>query len=193
MVVAEVLKQPEKNSCSRLVGHEGGGGGRGVETAEKNHLRLAFGHEGGGGGGRHIGTTKKNHLRLAFGCEGGDDGGRGVETTKKNYLWPVFGREGGGGGGRAVRVVVVDSNRPRWAGFSRVGPPLVVIIIAAVSHRCCAVITHHRCGADGVFRLRFVHYVGVRCKVVRTHHMGLPFHGSPLVPPPLSPVPSEHE
>jgi len=86
-----------------------------------------------------------------------------------------------------------QSNRPPWAGFSRVGPLLVIIVIAAVARRCCAVITHRHCGAVGVFRLRFIHHVGVRCKVVRTHHMGLPFHGSPLVPPHLSPVPSEHE
>ena len=54
-------------------------------------------------------------------------------------------------------------------------------------------IIHRHCGAVGVFHLRFVHYIGVGCKVVRMHHMGLPFHGSPLVPPPLSPVPSKHE
>jgi len=74
------------------------GGGSRVETAEKNHLQLAFGREGGDGGGRRVETPKittstsrldarevvvvgevsegrKNHLRLAFGCEGGGGGG----------------------------------------------------------------------------------------------------------------------
>jgi hypothetical protein len=108
MVVAEVLKQPEKNLLLAF-GREGGGGGRGVETAEKNHLRLAFGHEGGGGGGRR-GTTKKNHLRLAFGCEGGDDGGRGVETTKKNYLCPCL----------DAREVVVVAGQYVWSSWIRI-------------------------------------------------------------------------
>ena len=34
------------------------GGGSRVETAEKNHLRLAFGREGGDGGGRRVETPK---------------------------------------------------------------------------------------------------------------------------------------
>jgi len=56
------------------------GGGSRVETAEKNHLRLAVGREGGGGGSR-VETDEKNHLWLAFGCEGGG-GGSHIETTK---------------------------------------------------------------------------------------------------------------
>jgi len=34
------------------------GGGSHVETAEKNHLRLAVGRKGGGGGGSRVETPK---------------------------------------------------------------------------------------------------------------------------------------
>jgi len=57
----------------------------------KNHLRLAFEHEGGGGGGRSVESTKKNHLWLVFGCEGGGGDGRHVERMKKKpplaHVW----------------------------------------------------------------------------------------------------------
>ena len=83
--------------------------------------------------------------------------------------------------------------RGRWwwqggtCGRRRIQIALVGLDSPPACRRCCAVIMHRRCGAVGVFRLGFVHYIGVRCKVVRTHHM------PPLVPPPLSTVPSEYD
>ena len=50
--------------------------------AEIDHLRLAFGHEGGGGG-RRVETAEINHLQLAFGCEGGGGGGTGSRIDEK--------------------------------------------------------------------------------------------------------------
>jgi len=201
--VADASKRPKKTTSSHLVGREGGGGGRGAETAEKNYLFLAFGCEGGGGGGRHIGTTENYHLRLAFEREGGvtGGGGRGVETTGKNHLRLTFGGEEGGewwrqGGTcsrRRIRIALVGLDSPALVSRLSSSSSLLWVVVAAVARRCCIVIMHRRCGAVGVFHLRFVHYIGVGCKVVRMHHMGLPFHGSPLVPPPLSPVPSKHE
>jgi len=71
-------------SGSRLVGREGGGGGRGVETAEKNHLRLAFGCEEGGGSGKHVGITEQNR-------EGGGGGGRAVPVVVIGFESPSLG------------------------------------------------------------------------------------------------------
>ena len=157
-------------------------------------------------------NAQKNHLQLVFGCEGGGGGGGCVETAEKNHLRLVFGREGGGGGGRAVRVVVVGFESPslgwilpRWSPACRRRhrccglSSLLLVVVAAVGCRRCCGSSSLRCDYASslwcccVFHLRFVHYISVRCKVVRTHHIGLPFHGSPLVPPPLSPIPSEHE
>jgi len=58
------------------------GGGSCVETAEKNHLQLAFGCEGGGGGGRGVGRAKKttSGSRLDVREVGG---GCRVETMKR--------------------------------------------------------------------------------------------------------------
>jgi hypothetical protein len=42
-----------------------------------------FEREGGGGGGSQVETAEMNHLWLAFGCKGGGGGGSRVETPKK--------------------------------------------------------------------------------------------------------------
>jgi len=101
--------------------------------------------------------------------------------------------QGGMCGHHHIQIALLGLDSPALVPRLSSSSLLLWVVVTAVARRCCAVIMHRRCGAVGIFRLRFVHYVSVRCKVVRTHHMGLPFHGSPLVPPPLSPVPSEHE
>jgi len=101
--------------------------------------------------------------------------------------------QGGTCGRHHSQIALLGLDSPALVPRLSSSSSLLWVVVTAVARHCCAVITHRRCGAVGIFRLCFVHYVGVRCKVVRTHHMGLPFHGSPLVPPPLSPVPSEHE
>jgi len=146
VAVVDVLKQPKKTTSSsrwdtrEVVVVVAGW------NAQKNHLQFAFGREGGGGRGVD-GTTEKNHLRLAFGCEGGGGGSRRVETTEKSHLRLAFGREGGGGEVVAGWYVWSSShsNRPPWAGFSRVGPPLVIVVIAAVGCRHCCGSSLLRC------------------------------------------------
>ena len=169
MVVAEVLKQLERTTGSCLDAREVVAMADTLERPKKNTSDSRL-HA------REVVVVTERLKRPKKPTFGSYLNAREVVVVAGRYVWSSS-----------------DSNRSRWAGFSRVGPPLVVVVIAGVARRCCAVITHRRCGAVGVFRLRFVHYVGVKCKVVKTYHMGLPFHGSPLVPPPLSPVPSEHE
>ena len=95
----------------------GGGGGKCVETrkappparvwmrgrwwswqmrqiARKDHLRLAFGHEGGGGGG----SIENVRLRLAFSCKGGGGGVGRIEFVSMGRSW-----------GRLVLARVLDS------------------------------------------------------------------------------------
>ena len=49
-----------------------------------------FGREEGGGGGSHVETAEIDHLQLAFGCKGGGDGGTGSgideKTTSGSHL-----------------------------------------------------------------------------------------------------------
>ena len=123
VAVVDVLKQPKKTTSSsrwdmreEVVVVAGW-------NAQKNHLQFAFGCEGGGGGSRRVETTKKSHLWLAFGCEGGGGG-----VVPGWYVWSSS-----------------HSNRPPWAGFSRVGLPLVIVVITAVGCRHCCGSSLLRC------------------------------------------------
>ena len=121
--------------------HEGGGGGSCVEMMkwttsgshldvrwrwqlcrnnEKNHLRLAFGHEGGGGGAEALEgqkkTTSSSCLDVREVAEASERckqpplahvwmRGRwwrwqSRRNDEKNHLWLMFGHKGGGGGSR---------------------------------------------------------------------------------------------
>jgi len=178
----------------------GGGGGRCVETTKKNHLQLTLDT-------REVvaevlmeqpkKTTSDSHLdarEVVVVAEGLKQPKKATSGSRLDAREVEVGWwQGGTCGRRHIRITLLGLDSPALVPRLSSSSSLLWVVVTAVAHRCCAVITHRRCGAVGVFRLHFVHYIGVGCKVVRMHHMGLPFHRSPLVPPPLSPVPSEHE